>query len=84
MSFKCEDCGTTFSATDCLCEDWNDPKRALGCPGCGTFYVEVPDKDKLKPWIEGLFSGEANEYGREITSTGSISSGSIFPPELIR
>ena len=56
MNYKCEDCETIFSEANCLCEDWRDPKRAFGCPNCGTFYVQVPNRDRAESWINGLFA----------------------------
>ena len=57
MNYNCEECETIFSETDCLCEDWRDPKKSFGCPNCGTFYIPGPDKDKTKRWVDGIFAG---------------------------
>ena len=56
MNYKCEDCDTIFSEINCRCEDWRDSKRAFGCPNCGTFYTQVPGKDRSESWIDGLFA----------------------------
>ena len=52
----CTECGHEFSAGEALCEDWKDPERSYGCPGCGTFFIRDM-RPKLGPAIIGGLLG---------------------------
>jgi len=56
MARKCPNCSFKITARNQLCDDYRDPAKAYGCPGCGTFYL-LP-KHAEKPcyywaWILG-------------------------------
>lgn len=48
MAIKCEECRNVFSQEDCLCDDYQDPARSVGCPECGVFYMH-DESDTGKP-----------------------------------
>jgi len=56
MKTNCENCQHKFSASDALCDDWQDPERAFGCPECGTFFVRDLRPDK-KAGVIGAIGG---------------------------
>ena len=52
---RCTSCGSKFSASEALCDDWKDPEKSYGCPACGTFYV----KDMRPRWLPAVVGGLA-------------------------
>lgn len=48
MANKCPNCNFKITSRNQLCDDYRDPNKAYGCPGCGTFYI-LP-KNQPKPW----------------------------------
>ena len=57
MRKKCDVCSEDFDTRNALCEDWNDPARSIGCPTCGTFYVQVLDEHRSESWMKNLWVG---------------------------
>jgi DNA-directed RNA polymerase subunit RPC12/RpoP len=57
MTYECPECSNQFTSRTALCVDWSDSNKSLGCPSCGTFYLQDP-KPKLKEQIRiGMFAG---------------------------
>lgn len=54
---KCIACGTSFKASEAICDDWRDPNRSFGCPKCGTFYVKDMRPRHSESLIGGLLGG---------------------------
>ncbi|MFT6909934.1 MAG: NAD-dependent SIR2 family protein deacetylase [Oleiphilaceae bacterium] len=37
MRFRCAKCEHVFTDREVICEDWNIPEKAFGCPSCNAF-----------------------------------------------
>ena len=58
MANKYSQCDFKITSRNQLCDDYRDPKKAYGCPECGTFYIlptsAAPTK---KQWLVYLTLG---------------------------
>ena len=56
MHTTCPSCSERFSRRSALCDDWKDPKRAFGCPHCGTFFYTEKENYELGPLGTTIFT----------------------------
>jgi hypothetical protein len=58
MANKCSQCDFKITSRNQLCEDYRDPKKAYGCPKCGTFYIlPTSAAPTRKQWLVYLTLG---------------------------
>jgi|GEM_PF-3532283 len=36
--YKCSECHTEFTDHEAYCENWREPDKKFGCPGCKTMF----------------------------------------------
>ena len=69
MAKICPECSAKIRPTEALCDDWQDPNKAFGCPNCKTFLVKSPNtgmQDETKTTIvsAGIFVPAAMLIGQ--------------------
>src|SRR5690606_5160183 len=67
--YKCSECHTKFTDHEAYCENWREPDKKFGCPGCKTMFRK---KDSL---LQQVRSQQQNHYH---SSTGAVHRSCIY------